>query len=316
MSKEKWFEKAIAYFGDAMTAEEIKHFEAETAGSDELSQLMQLWKTTDAEAAIYERSKKEVAAFIATHQKLKHDFVDEQAAYKVSAKENETIKNVRKVKFSVWQWVAVAALITGIILGIELFMPPQQKKTSVVQNNTPQNNINTAPNDSSDIPANKNPANVITAPKQNQGATLYAQAFAPDKIPENPNGLLDDAFFYYASGQYENAVTAIDSALTKTTTRGNDTFTPLTGFYASYYKALSLMSLGNTAAAIPLLHSALQKSPAEILTIKAQWYLSLAYLKEEKIPDAAETLQLLINNPAAGAYKNKAEKLLAATSNQ
>jgi hypothetical protein len=38
----------------------------------------------------------------------------------------------------------------------------------------------------------------------------------------------------------------------------------------------------------------------------------LAYLKEEKIPDAVETLQLLIQSPAAGTYKDKAEKLLAA----
>ena len=315
MSKEEWFEQAIAYFSDTMSAEEIEHFEAETVASEELSQLMLLWKTTDAEGAIYERSKEEAAALIATHQKLKHDFVDEQAVYKFSATENETIKNVRKIKFSVWQWIAVAAIITGIIVGMELFMPSPQKKTSVVQNNASQNNIDTAPNNSGNIPADKNTANDLKAPKQNQGEILYAQAFAPDRIPENPNGLLDDAFFYYASGQYESAVTAIDSALTKTTTRGNDTFTPLTGFYASYYKALSLMSLGNTAAAIPLLQQALQQSPAEMLSIKAQWYLSLAYLKEEKTPDAAKTLQLLINNPAAGAYKSRAQKILSGINN-
>src|SRR6185369_16718199 len=99
MSKEEWFDKATAYFGDAMNAEEIKHFEAETAANEELSQLMQLWKTTDAEAVIYERFKEEVAALIVTHQKLKHDFVDEQPVHKFSATENETIKNVRKIKF-------------------------------------------------------------------------------------------------------------------------------------------------------------------------------------------------------------------------
>jgi len=316
MSKEEWFDKATAYFSDAMTAEEIKHFEAETAASEELSQLMQLWKTTDAEAAIYERFKVEGAALIATHQKLKHNFVEEQPAYKFSTRENEAIKNVRKIKFSVWQWVAVAAVITGIILGIELFMASPEKKTSVVQSNTPKKNVDTVTNDSGDTPANQNTENTVNTPKPNQAAILYAQAFAPDDIPENPNGPLDDAFFYYASAQYKNAVTAIDSALTKTATRGNDTFTPLTGFYASYYKALSLMSLGNTAKAIPLLNDALEQSPAETLRIKAQWYLSLAYLKEEKIPDAAETLQSLINNPAAGVYKNKAEKLLAAIGNQ
>src|SRR4249919_2990171 len=105
MSKEEWFEKATAYFSDAMTAEELKLFETETAASKELSQLMQLWRSTDAEAAIYERSKEEAAAFIATHQRLKHDFVDEPPANKFSTRGKETTKNARNIKFSVWQWV-------------------------------------------------------------------------------------------------------------------------------------------------------------------------------------------------------------------
>jgi tetratricopeptide (TPR) repeat protein len=316
MNKEEWFEKATAYFNDAMTAEEIKLFETETAASEELSQLMQLWKTTDAEAAIYERYKEQAAAFIATHKKLQHDFVDEQTVYKFSTTENETIKNVRKIKFSVWQLIAVAALIIGIILGIELFISSPKKEASVARKNTPRSNVDTASNNSRNIPANKNTANATDTPKQNQAAILYAQAFTPDKIPENPNGALDDAFFYYASGQYKNAVAAIDGARAKTATRGNNTFSPLTDFYATYYKALSQMSLGNTAAAIPLLQQALQQSPADILSIKAQWYLSLAYLKEEKISAAAETLQLLKNDPAAGAYKSKAEKILTAIRNE
>jgi hypothetical protein len=82
-------------------------------------------------------------------------------------------------------------------------------------------------------------------------------------------------------------------------------FTPLTGFMLLTIRHLSLMSLGNTAKAIPLLNNALEQSPAETLRIKAQWYLSLAYLKEEKIPDAAETLQLLINNPLPVHTKTK-----------
>src|SRR5947207_9349838 len=110
MSKEEWFEKAIAYFSDAMSAEEIEHFEAETATSEELAQLMQLWKTTDAEATIYEESKEEATALVATHQRLKRNFVDEQTAYKLSTAENKTVKRGRKIKFSIWQWIAVAAV--------------------------------------------------------------------------------------------------------------------------------------------------------------------------------------------------------------
>src|SRR6185436_9032764 len=65
-----------------------------------------------------------------------------------------------------------------------------------------------------------------------QPAVLYAQAFVPDDIPENPNGPLDNVFFYYASAQYKRAINAIDSAGSKSATRGNDAFTPLTNFYA------------------------------------------------------------------------------------
>jgi len=315
MSTEQWFEKATAYFSNTMTAEEMRLFETETAANEELSQLMQLWKITDAEAAIYERSKEDAAALIATHQKLKHDFVDEQTAYEFSTTENKRRRPLLKIKFSVWQWVAVAAILTGIIISIELFIPSTGKKTPVVQTTIPKNKADTVRDDSAGVPENKNKENNIKTPKQNQGATLYAEAFLPDKIPEDPNGPLDNAFFYYASGQYKNAIAAIDGARSKSATRGNDTFTPLTEFYTAYYKALSLMLLDNTAAAIPLLQQAFKQSPAEILRIKAQWYLSLAYLKEEKISSAYETLQLLINNPEAGEYKSKAEKILAGINN-
>ena len=315
MSVEQWFEKAIAYFSDDMTPEEIKLFEVETASSEELSRLMQLWKSTDEEATLYENFKEETAALIATHQRLKQDFVEKQTIRELSTTPHITVKRSRQIKFSIWQWVAVAAVISGITLGIELLIPELQKKPSVAQTNIPQTTPDSVGKNSTDTHANKNTESIVNTQQQNQAATLYAEVFTPDKIPDNPNGPLDDAFFYYASGQYENAVTAIDSALTKTVTRGNDTFTPLTAFYASYYKALSLMSLGNIAEAIPLLQQALQQSPAEMLSIKAQWYLSLAYLKEEKTPDAAKTLQLLINNPAAGAYKSRAQKILSGINN-
>jgi len=80
MTTEQWFEKAITYFNGSMSAEEAQLFEMETAASEELSQLMQLWKNTDAEAAIYEQNKDAAAAFITTHQKLKADFITDQQA--------------------------------------------------------------------------------------------------------------------------------------------------------------------------------------------------------------------------------------------
>jgi tetratricopeptide (TPR) repeat protein len=161
-----------------------------------------------------------------------------------------------------------------------------------------------------DKPKEKNP--VQATQDRMHTAILYAQAFTPDEVPEDPNGPLDDAFFYYASAQYRNAIKAIDSAGSRALTRGTNTFTPLTSFYAVYYKALSMMSLGNQAGAIPLLNQAVLLSPTELLKAKARWYLALAHLKKDKISSARNALEQLADNPLAGTYRRKAEKLLAA----
>ena len=138
MSIEEWFEKAIAYFSDDMSAEETKLFEDETASSEELSRLMQLWKTTDTEAAIYENFKEEATAIIATHQRLKQSFVKEQPVQEFSITPHARAKRTREIKFSIGQWIAVAAIISGIIFGIELLLPELKNKPSVVQTNVPQ----------------------------------------------------------------------------------------------------------------------------------------------------------------------------------
>ncbi len=311
MTTEQWLVKAETYFNGEMSAAEAELFENETAASKELMQLMQLWKRVDAEAALYEQSEEEATSLITTHQKLKHDFFEEHVAYEFSSKKKETVKHRRKIEFSVWQWMTVAAILAGIIISTELLITSPGKKTPVVQTTPKPGDSNMVSDSRSKAPPNKDSETVIKVPDKNEPAVLYAQVFLPDEVPEDSDGPLDDAFFYYASAQYEKAITAIDNARDKPATRGNNAFTPLTDFYASYYKALSLMSLGNTTKAIPLLKNALEQSPAETLTIKVEWYLSLAYLKEEKIAPATETLKILINHSGVGEYKSKAEKLLA-----
>ena len=306
MTTEQWFEKAIAYFNGTMTTEEAQLFEKETAGSAELSQLLQLWKDTDAEAAIYEQHKEDAAAFIATHQKLKKDFFYEQP---IPTGTKEIAAG--KLKFSIWKWIAAAAAITGIIFTLKMLWPSPEKSPPFAQHKTDSNNTNKI-DSAITLTAEDKKKEKDTAQTGKVPATLYAQAFAPDNIPEDAAGPLDDAFVYYAEAQYETAINAIDNAGSKASTRGGDSFTPVTNFYALYYKALSMMSLENTAGAIPLLQQAVLKSPAATLKVKAQWYLALAYLKQEKISETAETLRLVTNNSAAGKYKSKAEKLLMA----
>src|SRR6188508_2039542 len=119
MTTEQWLDKAIIYFSGVMPAGEAALFEKETAASEELSQLMRLWKTTDKEAAMMEQHTTEAAAFIATHQKLKADFIEPIANEPIHDAERIAAP-AKRMKFSTRQWIAVAAVITGIIFLVEL----------------------------------------------------------------------------------------------------------------------------------------------------------------------------------------------------
>ena len=71
-----------------------------------------------------------------------------------------------------------------------------------------------------------------------------------------------------------------------------------------------MLTLGNDSGAVKLLTQSVSIAPSA-LKAKAQWYLALAYLKQENVPTAIETLGILIKNPSAGGYQQKAEKLLS-----
>jgi hypothetical protein len=227
MNTEEWFDKAIAYFNGTMTTEQAQLFEKETAASEELAKLMQAWKTTDEEAALYEKNRQETDVFIQTHQKLKSDFVNDDA-------------KVKKLKYSPWRWVAIAAAVTGIIILMRIFTPSTDKSAFADEHKKKSDTTHKI------VAVDSPVATIDTQIKKReiQPRTLYAQVFRPDEVPEDPNGPLDNAFFYYASKQYKKAITEIDNAGSKTLTRGSDSFTPVTKFYAAYYKALSLLTLG------------------------------------------------------------------------
>jgi tetratricopeptide (TPR) repeat protein len=276
---------------------------------------MQLWKSTDTEAMLYEKYKEEAEAFIATHKRLKSSFVNENrdAVTGTPHKKPSPLKNLR---FSAWQWAAVAAVILGVIFLADLFLAPK--------NNAPVAQQKTATDTSKLAGANDSAANLTqqntskpsdqTTESSISSQTLYAQAFTKDEVPKNFSGPpdLDNALFYYASGQYEKAIKSIDNISQSVETRGNNAAAELTDFYALYYKALSLMELNNTAAAIEPLQESLQQNVHEALKAKAQWYLALAYLQQQNYSLAENTFEQLINNPGAGSYKDRAEKLLAA----
>lgn len=313
MTREEWFENAIAYFSGTMSAEEAVSFEKETAASEELSQLMQLWEITDAEAIVYEQNKEAADAFIATHQKLKPDFAGQEAIHSSIA---TPIANISDKKVTAWKWIAVAAAITAISIMVKMLAPGIKNQPAFVQepaNKDSSNNI--THNEAANLPEEKKQEGKTENPALREGiqtAALYAQNFTTDDVPEDQNGPMANAFFYYNNRQYKEAINAIDNIAEEPATRSGNSFKQLTDFYSLYYKALSMMALSNTADAIPILQHSIQKSPAEVLTVKAQWYLSLAWLNQGKITETSNILRSIINNSSAGIYKTKARNLLSA----
>jgi hypothetical protein len=292
MTSEQWLIKAVAYFGGTMTTEEARAFETETAANEELADLMKLWKQTDAEASVYEKYKQEIEALAETHQHLKKDFIGTR---------NYRAKHVR-----IWKWMAAAAVLAAIILLGNVLLRNAKLTTPVIVNYQITDSLNktdtqrTVTDSTNQSPFEKN---------QTDLQVLYAQNFTPDKVPDDPNGPLDDAYFYYASGQYKNAITAIDSLHKKQLTRGGAADAS-TNLFAQYYKALSLMSLGNIEPAIPLLRQ-VESSDNPELRDRAQWYLSLAYLKQNEPSNAIRVLEKLTGKSSTGAYKSKASRLLS-----
>jgi cytochrome c-type biogenesis protein CcmH/NrfG len=292
MTTEQWRIQAIEYFNGSMTAEEARMFETETAKSEELTELMNLWKLTDVEASIYETYKTEADDLRATHARIRKELAGKQTA------------PVRKLM--PWKMLAAAAVLACIIFaGYYMLNNADKQHTPIVQRttNNSSDKIDATPpanNSNSASPSEKNHVEDLQI--------LYANNFKPDKIPDDPNGPLDDAYFYYASHQYRKAIRAIDSLSKKQVTRGADALNSSVKLDGDYYKALSLMSIGKAEAGIPLLKQVATANSHQ-LKIKAQWYLALAYLKQNDPTAAKEALEKLISIKA-NPYKDRALNII------
>ena len=299
MNTEEWFEKAQAYFNGSMTIDDSQLFEEETAASKELSHLMQLWKMVDEQGSLFEQSTEYEERFRATHQRVRNLLTEERRTVKIN--------------FPAWKWVAIAATVAGIVILMNIFTPTLKENSSVAEQKSKSKDTNKIITKDPSVALTDTANKDIQTPPGNRidPKILYAQQFSPDEVPEDVNGPLNNAFFYYASAQYKRAIVAIDSAGKNSVTRGGDSFASLTKFYASYYKALSMLSLGNDAGAVPLLEQSMVIAPSAYLKGKAQWYLALTLLKQGNTLSASNNLQALSENDAAGSYRQKAKKLLS-----
>ncbi|APQ17579.1 tetratricopeptide repeat protein [Maribacter hydrothermalis] len=103
------------------------------------------------------------------------------------------------------------------------------------------------------------------------------------------------AFLAYEKGEYDKAITLFSNLY-------SDTKEP----YYLFYKANALLKLEKAKEAVPLLLEHLKTT--DTLTEKTKWYLALAYLRLNDVPNAKLTLEKVISD---GNYKTmEAQKLL------
>ena len=330
---EAWLESIERYLNNEMNAEEKLLFESEMRTNGELSSYFNLYKEIEITMRSEQKSSEEEVALKASLKNLniiyfKKEDVNEAFDTKESptyGSENMRVfrqgKKHRTIKMQ--SIIAVAAVITGIVvLSVAFYINRKKKNTAVAVNTTKKDTTLTAGKHATNqvqkniysessavqksMPANSQ-AHLLTKEKQEE---LFKDNFKPDVVPEITEGPLDDAFSFYANHNYTNAAEEFTTADINTATRGFETDTKLTAFYADYYAGLSYLAEGNTSAAIAELIQASGKSSNNLFQIKTQWYLSLAYLKKGEIKKADNLLTKISRSNNSTAYRLKAIKLL------
>lgn len=235
----------------------------------------------------------------------------------------------------IWIKVAVAASVIGILaLGIVWFLPQKstELKTSKANTNIPTNQVTTANKSQSPVAgttldSTAFPSSVAAVTEQNKGAqkdslnvlpkakreTLFARYFKPDAPPEQHDEFLNDAVSFYRKEEYAKAAAEFDPVASTSTTRGETPDDATIIFQARYYQALSYLALGNATKAITILKKA--STDNHLLRIKVQWYLALAYLKNNQVNEARHLLTRLAQRESR-QYRQKAENLLKELTNK
>lgn|GEM_PF-3396404 len=334
---EALFEKIEQYLNGELSREEHLLFESEMAANEELASLVKLYDTVETEMKNNERNREDEMQLKKTLEQLNETyFKKEESEHRGNIKFKEEIspvespkfeapRNDTKIKRMMWTKLAVAAAILGFIaLGVTWYLhnlkdnpqiavnnnQPDSSKTVTKPDTTHVNNPDTAHLQENIPPPNLAKENKKAAlGHQPNQEVLFASNYKRDVTPDDKEGPLEDAFYYYDKGDYKNAIAAIDGA-DLNNTRGPETDLKLTTFYAHYYKAQSYIADNDVVKAIPELKKAISESPDSSLQIKAQWYLALAYIKTGDLKPAEELLKHIAENSADLEHKSKAQLLL------
>ncbi len=119
---------------------------------------------------------------------------------------------------------------------------------------------------------------------------------------ENLNTIEYRAFVAYETRDYYKAINLFNSVKTPDET------------YIVYYKGLCFLALEKADEAIALLNQVADRTPLEgksdDLREKANWYLAMAYLKNNEINKAISKLSLITNDSSSNFKKQEAQEVL------
>lgn len=106
-----------------------------------------------------------------------------------------------------------------------------------------------------------------------------------------------EAFTYYESGNFENAIESLKSLLEKSSE--NQEFIKL-------YLGVSYLANQEAGKAAEVLNSVVDSTAPENVKLPARWYLALTYLLQKKPDDAKSVLNSLANDSSSYSAKAKA----------
>ena len=206
---------------------------------------------------------------------------------------------------SMRKWLTIPAALIAACLVFALFWQKTTKNpgiagkmdTSQKASGRPRLTVVTLPNDSS---------KVIDL------ALLFKQHFKKDVLPDRYPLFLAEALMDYESGNYTTLQRLNLSDLPQT--RGvNETDSKENILkWGHYFKGLAFLQTDDAREAAINLDWVLNNQPGKALRAKTQWYLALAYLKENEGEKAAELCRRIVDNKENQALVIKAEKILDA----
>ena len=217
------------------------------------------------------------------------------------------LRKTKVVKIKLWFITAAAACLVLAVAGLVLFLPkssapPPVAKSSPNKKDSTSNVAKTIPNDSV--------KNINPHATQVDNIALFNKHYAKDTAnPEMPELLATVPSEYKNGDNSFQEINLNSQPLTRGSSNDINSKQNILQL-GHYYKGLSYIETRNNKQAIENLQWVIDSAQSRPLKIKAQWYLSLIFLKEGNIKKTTSLLTSLSKNETAYPYNKEAVDIL------